>query len=145
MKPSSDIARCAITSPIAYLPLSEDKTVPGRQLIETGDPAGSVALAVPGALPGRWFGKGKGLGGQADLPHRVADGLRRGGRLVGKAADLGDGMLVGGGAGDEVQVAVIEVRYPQRVVQVPDGGPGRAHLRRVALHRGDPGLDRVLG
>jgi hypothetical protein len=42
------------------------------------------------------------------LPHRVADGLRRGGRLVGQAADLGDRMLVGGGAGDEVQVAVIE-------------------------------------
>jgi 4-oxalocrotonate tautomerase len=36
MKPSSDIARCAITSPIAYLPLSEGKTVPGASIHRGG-------------------------------------------------------------------------------------------------------------
>jgi hypothetical protein len=54
-------------------------------------------------------------------------------------------MFVGCGVGDEVQVPVIHVRYPQRVVQVPERGPGPEYLSCVALQRGDPGLDRVLG
>ena len=102
----------------------------------------SRCLAV---LSGRWFGKRQCGGGQAHLPHRLAGCLRRRSGLVGKASDLSDGMFVGCGVGDEVQVPVIHVRYPQCVVQVPERGPGPEYLSCVALQRGDPGLDRVLG
>src|SRR5690242_6600986 len=53
-------------------------------------------------------------------------------------------MFVGCGTGDEVQVLVIQVRYPERVLPVLERGPGREYLGCVALQRGDPGLDRVL-
>jgi porphobilinogen synthase len=105
--------------------------------------ATEVARAL--ALSGGRLGKRQCGGGQAHLPHRLADRLRRRSGLVGKATDLGDGMLVGRGLGDEVQVPVIQVRYPERVLPVPERGSGRDYLTRVALQRGDPGLDRVLG
>ena len=53
-------------------------------------------------------------------------------------------MFVGCGTGDEVQVLVIQVRNPERVLPVLERGPGREYLGCVALQRGDPGLDRVL-
>lgn len=105
----------------------------------------SVRVSWPSAaLSGLRFGKHQCGGGQAHLPHRLADCLRRCSGLAGKAADLADGMLIGCGMGDEVQVPVIQVRYPERVLPVLERGPGREYLSCVALQRGDPGLDRVL-
>jgi hypothetical protein len=65
--------------------------------------------------------------------HRISVCLRGHGGLLGETADLDDGVLVSGGASDQVKVFVVQTRKPQGILPIPVGGSGGADLGRVAF------------
>ena len=50
-------------------------------------------------------------------------------------------MLVGGGAGEQVEVLIVELGQRRGLLPVPVGGVGLADLGGVAFQRRDPGRD----
>jgi DNA-binding CsgD family transcriptional regulator len=83
--------------------------------------------------------------GDKDRLLKIAQGAADGAGLLGHGGELGYAVLVGGGAGEHVQVGAAELGDGRVLTPVAVVGVGLADLGRVALERRDPGGDGLLG